>query len=59
MMAVLLDIYGNEARILIDANDFCAVRKKAPAKAGKAQPKKKVAAKKTTGKTTAKKRVRK
>jgi hypothetical protein len=22
MMAVLLDIYGNEARILIDANDF-------------------------------------
>lgn len=59
MMAVLLDIYGNEARILIDANDFGPARKKAPAKTRKAAPKKKAAAKKPTGRKTAKKGVRK
>lgn len=59
MMAVLLDIYGNEARILIDSNDFGPAKKSAPAKTRKAAPKKKAATKKTTGRNTAKKGVRK
>ncbi len=42
MMAVLLDIYGNEARILIDTNDFDPAMKKPAAKnaAGKKNAKK-------------------
>ena len=50
MMAVLLDIYGNEARILLDAKDFGKARKAAPAKVQKAPGKTKTAAKKTTPK---------
>lgn len=45
IMAVFLDIYGNEARILIDANDFDTARKTVPAKERKASSKKKAAKK--------------
>lgn len=50
MMTVLLDIYGNEARILIDAKDFGSARKATPGKARKAPAKKKAAAKKAASK---------
>ena len=66
VMAVLLDIYGNEARILIDAKDFGKPKKAVPAKAKKKPtkkkntPQKKTTTKKATGKKkTAKKGVRK
>ena len=55
VMAVLLDIYGNEARVLIDAKDFGAARKATPRKTRKAPPKKKAAAKRATGKKPARK----
>lgn len=59
IMAVLLDIYGNEARILIDASDFGPARKMTPANTRKVAPKKKAATKKTAGRKAAKKVVRK
>ena len=58
MMAVLLDIYGNEARILIDANDFGPVKKRAKTSARTGPAKKKPTAKKASRKRTAKKRGR-
>ncbi len=45
IMAVFLDIYSNEARILIDANDFGTARKTVPAKQRKASSKEKAAKK--------------
>jgi site-specific DNA-methyltransferase (adenine-specific)/adenine-specific DNA-methyltransferase len=60
MMAVLLDIYGNEARILIDAKDFGPVKKRATAaKVRKPPALKKAAAKKAPRKKVAKKGGRK
>ena len=56
MMAVLLDIYGNEARILIDAKDFKKQKKATPAKARKRPAKKKATPKKTTAKKAASKK---
>ncbi len=58
MMAVLLDIYGNEARILIDASDFGPAKTKAESKRTTSDNIK-VAARKTPRKTSTKKRGRK
>jgi len=55
MMAVLLDIYGNEARILIDANDFGPAKKRAAAKPRKRPANKKATAKKASRKKAVKK----
>ena len=54
VMAVFLDIYGNEARILIDAGNFGKAGKGTPAKGRKAQTKKKAAVKKATNKKAVK-----
>ncbi|MGD9973624.1 MAG: site-specific DNA-methyltransferase [Desulfatirhabdiaceae bacterium] len=59
MMAVFLDIYGNEARILIDAKDFGKVGKRTPAKDREVPATKKTAAKKVIGKQAVRKGVRK
>ena len=47
VMVVFLDIYGNEARILIDAGDFRKAGKGASAKRRKTPTQKKAAVKKT------------
>ena len=54
VMAVFLDIYGNETRILIDAGDFGKAGKGTPAKGRKAQTKKKAVVKKATDKKAGK-----
>ena len=54
LMAVFLDIYGNETRILIDAGDFRKAGTGIPAKGRKAQTKKKAVVKKATDKKAAK-----
>ena len=57
VMVVFLDIYGNEARILIDAGDFGKAGKGTPAKGRKAPIKKKAAVKKATDKKAVKRAV--
>jgi DNA modification methylase len=59
MMAVLVDIYGNEARILIDASEFGPGKKMANASAHKTPSKKMATPKKATGRKTVKKGGRK
>ena len=54
VMVVFLDIYGNEARILIDAGDFGKAGKGTPAKGRKAPTKKKAGLKKATDKKAVK-----
>jgi DNA modification methylase len=59
MMAIFLDIYGNEARILIDAKDFEKVGTRTSAKDREVPATKKAAAKKASAKQTVEKGVRK
>jgi len=55
MMVVFLDIYGNEARVLIDAKDFGSAKK--ASKKTREAPTKKTITKKATRKKNAKKKV--